>query len=247
MFAISTASRWAGRSSRTRPSSLWISKRFASRIRSTLKGVVPTDLERTGDFSQSLANLPDPSNPDTAQAGIYDPCAGNQGSRHACAAQSILDGANVIPADKIDPIGQAILNLYPHANIPGAVYPNPNWRKVIIGTDPGWQFDVKVDHQFTTNHRIGGRYSRHHDQSTAPTVIGNGDQGDGLIYLTNVQNGGVEYNWSITPTALWTSRFSVDRVHAPGISNNYPTLSDVGLSSGSCSQRTHAHADHQRR
>src|SRR4029079_6941759 len=42
-----------------------------------LEGIVPTDLERSGDFSQSPANLPDPSNPDTAQAGIYDPCAGN--------------------------------------------------------------------------------------------------------------------------------------------------------------------------
>ena len=79
---------------------------------------------------------------------------------------------NVIPADKIDPIGQAILNLYPHANITGAAYPDPNWRQVIIGNDPGWQFDVKLDHQFTANHRIGGRYSRHHDQSTAPTVVG---------------------------------------------------------------------------
>ena len=29
---------------------------------------------------------------------------------------------------------------------------------------------------------------------------------------------------------LLTSRFSVDRVHAPGISNKYPTLSSVGLS-----------------
>jgi Carboxypeptidase regulatory-like domain/TonB dependent receptor len=191
-----------------------------------LEGRVPTDLERTGDFSQSIANLPDPSNPDTAQAGIYDPCAGNQGSVTPCPHNQFSN--NIIPAAQIDPIGQAILNLYPHANIPGAEYPNPNWRQVIISKDPGWQFDVKLDHQFTSNHRIGGRYSRHHDQATAPTIVGN--DGDGYIYITNAQNGGVEYNWSITPTALLTSRFSVDRVHAPGISNNYPTLSDVGLS-----------------
>ncbi len=198
-----------------------------------LRGIVPTDLERTGDFSQSPAN----SN------GIWDPCAGNQGSATPCprsqtdpiTGQSLAvrftDGGVVdkIPADKIDSIGQAILNLYPHPNIPGAAFPDPNWRKVIVGTDPGWQFDVKLDHQFNTNHRVGGRYSRHHDQSTAPTIIGS-DQGDGTIFLTNTQNGGVEYNWSVSPTALWTSRFSVDRVHAPGISNNYPTLSDVGLS-----------------
>jgi len=199
-----------------------------------LEGIVPTDLERTGDFSQSPANLRDPSNPNdpnTLNAGIYDPCAGNQGSPTPCPHnQFSYNGVmNVIPPNEIDPIGQAILNLYPHANISGAVYPDPNWRQVLVSTDPGWQFDVKLDHQFTGNHKLGGRYSRHHDEFTTPTIIGS-DQGDGVIYLTTAQNGGVEYNWAIAPTKLLTSRFSVDRVYAPGISNHYPTLSDVGLS-----------------
>ncbi|MBZ5550579.1 MAG: hypothetical protein LAO22_21915, partial [Acidobacteriia bacterium] len=44
-----------------------------------------------------------------------------------------------IPANKIDSIGQAILNLYPHANIDGAVYPDPNFRQVILSNDPAWQ------------------------------------------------------------------------------------------------------------
>ena len=192
-------------------------------------GTVPTDLERAGDFSQSAANLPDPENPDTATAGIYDPCAGNP---PGCVLhEQFSDGGilNKIPADKIDPIGQSILNLYPHANVPGAVFPNPNFRKVTLSTSPGWQFDVKIDHQITDNHKIGGRYSRGHYENTVPTIVANGDQGDGIIGKTTVQNGSLEYNWAIKPTALWTSRFSVDRVHAPGLSNHYPTLSDVGL------------------
>jgi hypothetical protein len=182
-----------------------------------LEGIVPTPLERTGDFSQSPAN----SN------GIYDPCAGNQGSATPCPHNRF--NGDVIPANEIDPIGQAILNLYPLPNIDGAAFPDPNWRQVIVGRDPGWQFDVKVDHQFTEKHKIGARYSRHHDEFSAPTIIGS-DQGDGVMYPTTSQNGGAEYNWSIAPTMLLTSRFGVDRVHAPGISNNYPTLSDVGLS-----------------
>ena len=196
-----------------------------------LEGRVPTDLERAGDFSQSPANLPkDPADdPDglSLNAGIYDPCAGNQLSPTPCQHSQFT--GNVIPSSEIDPIGQAILNLYPHENIPGAVYPDPNWRKVITSSDPGWQFDVKLDHQFTANHRIGGRYSRHHDQYTAPTVVGS-DQGDGYIGTTTVQNGSGEYNWSVTPTALFTGRFSVDRVNAPVQANKYPTLGDVGLS-----------------
>jgi hypothetical protein len=136
----------------------------------------------------------------------------------------------VIPASEIDPIGQAILNLYPMPNIPGAVFPDPNWRQVVVSSDPGWQFDIKLDHQISANQKISGRYSRHHDVFTAPTVIGNGDQGDGFIGTTVPQNGGGEYNWAVKPNLLWTSRFSVDRVNAPVQANKYPTLSDVGLS-----------------
>ena len=197
-----------------------------------LEGVVPTDLERTGDFSQSPANLPDPSDPNTVNAGIYDPCAGNQADPTPCPHNQFP--GNVIPSGQIDPIGQAILNLYPHANVPNAVYPDPNWRAVSLRTSPAWQFDVKLDHQFTANHKIGGRYSRYRNHDSVPTIVGDGDfgpEGDGVIFDTTAQNGGAEYNWTIAPTMLLTNRFSVDRVHAPGMSNNYPTLSDVGLSS----------------
>ena len=180
-----------------------------------LEGIVPTDLERAGNFSASAAS----------PAGIYDPCAGNQQSPTPCPHDRFP--GDIIPSTEIDPIGQAILNLYPEPTDPNAVYPEVNFRKVIISPTSQWQMDVKVDHQLTGTQRISGRYSRLHNLNTAPTVLGNSD---GYIYETNVQNGSGEYNFAITPTILWTSRFSVDRVHAPGKSNNYPTLSDVGLS-----------------
>jgi hypothetical protein len=201
-----------------------------------IEGVVPTDLERTGDFSQSPANLPDPTNPDTSIAGIYDPCAGNTDPNFVCPRAQFSDGGvlNKIPAGKIDPIGQNIINLYPHANVPGAVFPNPNFRTVTLDTNPAWQFDFKLDHQISDKHKISGRYSRHHNLESVPTIVGDGNfgpSGDGVIYTTNAQNGSAEYNWAIKPTALWTSRFSVDRVHAPGQSNHFPTLEDVKLPS----------------
>ena len=191
-----------------------------------IEGVVPTDLERTGDFSQSLDSTP---------GGIFDPftCVLQNPTDQSCTRQPFVDPVsgiqNKIPASEIDPVGQAILNLYPHANVQGATFPDPNFRTVVVSSDPGWQFDVKIDHQFNPKHRISGRYSRHHDVFTAPTVIGNGTFGDGSIYPTTPQNGSLEYNWSVTPTMLWTSRLSVDRLVAPGQTNNYPTLGDVGL------------------
>src|SRR5246500_1065940 len=185
-----------------------------------IEGVVPTDLERTGDFSQSTDSTP---------GGIFDPstCVLANPGDQSCTRLPFPN--NTIPATEIDPVGQAILNLYPHANIQNTTFPDPNFRTIVTTSDPGWQFDVKIDHQINSNNRIGGRYSRHHDLFTAPNVIGSGDFGDGSIYTTTAQNGSLEYNWSIRPTMLWTSRLSEDRVVAPGATNNYPTLADVGL------------------
>src|SRR5579864_806899 len=76
-----------------------------------LEGIVPTDLERGGNFSASAAS----------PAGIYDPCAGNQLSATPCPHDRFP--GDVIPSTEIDPIGQAILNLYPEPTDPSAVYP----------------------------------------------------------------------------------------------------------------------------
>src|SRR5437016_590113 len=79
-----------------------------------IEGVVPTDLERTGDFSQSLDSTP---------GGIFDPsqCVLVNPGDQTC-TRSPFPG-NIITNP--DPVGQAILNLYPHANVDGAVFPDP--------------------------------------------------------------------------------------------------------------------------
>ncbi len=184
-----------------------------------LEGYVPTAAERQGDFSQVGTPIFDPHN-----------CVPGGGT--CTRTEFSYNGVNdVIPPSQIDPIGQAMLNLYPLPNVSGAVFPDPNFRKVVVNRFDSWQFDAKLDHQISAKHRIMGRYSRHSDDFTTPTVLGSSDFNDGVIYSTSVQNAGIEYNWSPSPTSLWTNRIGVDRVVAPGRTNNYPTLSDVGLPS----------------
>src|SRR5690349_21449273 len=94
-----------------------------------LQGVVPTSEERTGNFSgpESMAENP---------GGIFDPCPGNQSpSGAACPTNPRARfPTDIIPSSEIDPIGQAILNLYPMPNVPNAIYPDPNWRAVLLRT-----------------------------------------------------------------------------------------------------------------
>jgi hypothetical protein len=180
-----------------------------------LEGFVPTDLMRQGNFTELLA-LDEPIQ-------IFDP------RNLSCDLRCPFETDNVIPEDQIDTIGQNIIKLYPEPNVPDAVFPDPNFRKVVLSTAPAWQFDVKLDHQISQNHKISGRYSRGHLLVTTPTVLGSGDFNDGLIDTTDVHNLGLEYNWAIKPTMLLSNRLSLDRVVEPVRPNNYPTLDSVGL------------------
>jgi hypothetical protein len=146
-----------------------------------LNGYVPTDLMRQGNFTELLA-LDTPIQ-------VFDPrnfaCTADDGTPARCPFET----PNVIPDGQIDLIGQNLLKLYPEPNIPDAVFPDPNFRKVVLSSTRAWQFDLKLDHQISQNHKINGRYSRHHDDSVTPTVLGSSDFNDGVIFTTDVHNG----------------------------------------------------------
>jgi len=182
---------------------------------------VPTDgsfgmpNERAGDFRGT-------ANP------IFDPisCSPNCSSRQQVGSQP-GGTLNVIPQNEIDPVGQAIINLYPKPNLPGEFN---NFRVNTLATSPDYQFDIKLDHQFTDKHRLSGRYSRLSSRFSVPTFLGDGDTfSDGVkADATKAQNASLEYAWTITPKVVWTNHFAVDRV-SEGVSENYPDLTSVGF------------------
>lgn len=186
-------------------------------------GSVPTDgsfgmsNERSGDFSGT-------ANP------IYDPisCQPNCSSRPQVGSQP-GGTLNVIPAGEIDPVGQAIINLYPKPNLPGEFN---NFRTVVLQQGGDYQFDFKIDHQLSMAQRLSARYSRLKSHFSIPTVLGDGDTFQDGIASDSVtaQNGSLEYAWTINPRIVWTNHFSIDRVREP-VTENYPSLTSVGLPS----------------
>jgi hypothetical protein len=180
---------------------------------------VPTPGERTGDFSQSLNPIFDP-----LHCSLPSPNPQNQScQRPQVQSNGVL---NVIPAGEIDKIGQAIINLYPLPNLPGEFN---NFRANLLAPSPGYQFDIKLDHQITDKQRISGRYSRVHNNDTSPTLFGDGEFNDGITSepLT-AQNASLEYNLMLSPKVLWSSRFAVDRARQDE-TTNIPSLTSVGL------------------
>jgi hypothetical protein len=193
------------------------------KVRSVLStsglATVPTVAERTGDFSAS-ANA------------IYDPtqivCTGGNCIRPQVQSMGQL---NVIPQTEIDPIGQAVANLYPQPNVPGQEFNNFNYTTT--ASAPDYQFDIKIDHQLNDKQRINGRYSRSKSNFTSPFVLGDSfdsPSGDGIAGSpTTAQNASFEYSWTVNPRIIWTNHVSVDRVHELSTSGG-PSISSFNAS-----------------
>jgi hypothetical protein len=189
-----------------------------------MNGTVPTDAERNGDFSSTLTA---DANGNPVQQAIYNPflCTVPSGGS-ACARPQFPN--NMISQQYIDPIGQALLKAYPEPNVTPDQFGLNNFRDSVLTNAPMHQFDVKIDHYFNDKQRLGVRYSQAYGEYDVPFVLANANFNDGFTSSTSVHNIGIEYNWTITPTSVWTSRFAVDRVSAPE-NSAFPSLSTVGF------------------
>jgi hypothetical protein len=181
-----------------------------------IDAIVPTALERTGDFRNSLRPVFNPF----SIVGV-DPA----GFR----IRAPFSTPNVIDPALIDPMGQKIINLYPLPTDPNAAPGELNFHKAVLNENTGRQFDIKIDHNFSDRSHLSGRYSKLHSDNSIATIFGDGDWGccgDGLSGLTNVHNAALEHNFTMTPRIVWTTRFALDRAVAP-VNEDYPKLDTV--------------------
>ena len=169
---------------------------------------VPTALERAGDFRNTQVICSDSANGCTAgeavQQRIFNPRNVDTGGNRQDFAVP-----NVIDSGLIDPIGQAIINLYPQPTVDDAGPGEFNYHAAVLSKFSARQFDIKLDHHFSEKNRISGRYSNHHDEGSIPTIVGDGDFNDGFAFSTDVHNAVIGHNWSPTPTTIGSPRFRI--------------------------------------
>jgi Carboxypeptidase regulatory-like domain/TonB dependent receptor len=175
---------------------------------------VPTTAERNGDFRNSLQPIFNPFNVFTNGQGQTE--------------RRDFTVPNVVDPGLIDPIGQAIINLYPMPTDPSAAPGDQNFHTSVLSKFSARQYDIKIDHHFSDKNHLSGRYSNHHDEGSVPTIFGDGDFNDGFAFSTDVHNASLEDNWNLTANTVLTSRFSIDRAVAP-VTEDYPTLQSVGF------------------
>src|SRR6266852_4699810 len=110
----------------------------------TFTGLVPNDAQRGGDFT-GVATL---NNPNVPGAFFQCDANGNPIPSNPDGSQAAGTPCNKIPSGLINPIGQALINLYPEPNASGAGinYVNSPVRKL-----DETKFDFRLDHNFSSS------------------------------------------------------------------------------------------------
>ncbi len=165
---------------------------------------VPTLAQRSGDFSQTFNNA-------GQLMTIYDPMTGH--NVNGTWVRNAFPG-NIIPANRIDPVGAKILALYP---APNTVTPgSPNWQNNYFNQDgitsyffPN--FVARIDHNFGEKERIYGRYA-YNNQLLNDTTNELPGPGADLRWGNKVNNALVFDSITVlTPNLTFDFRISMNR------------------------------------
>lgn len=124
---------------------------------------VPTDLQRAGDFSQSLSAT-------GATIPIYDPGTTRANPNGSGFIRDPFPG-NIIPTNRLDPVSKNVNAFYPEPNrTPSNPYTNANNYIGFVGNARAMQqYTMRLDHHFSEKDTLFARYTyfRHHDDNGA--------------------------------------------------------------------------------
>ena len=134
-----------------------------------------------------------------------------------------LTKRGVVAPSLSDPLGLAVLNLYPAPNVAlinangtnaNGINAN-NYQRTATEPDNQDQFDLRLDHHFGQRHRLFVRYSYAADDDAPVTPLpdGSGSLTSGVTghSLTRADAVAAGYSWSVTPGTLNELRFGYTR------------------------------------
>lgn len=164
--------------------------------------VVPTDLERAGNFSQSARK---PVDPVTRQ-----PFAGD-----------------IIPVAQFDPVARRILEEWiPRANLPNNFFEVQQPRP----TD-GDELQLKVDSTLSASQQLAVSYffsRRDENMPFGGTTTANGLPWTDQAVSANQHNLNIAHNWILSPFSINTARFTYVRHFGSRVNTPPTSLGDLG-------------------
>lgn len=128
------------------------------RLGRSYTSTVPSRDAKNGDFSQQPAQIRNIFDPltltGTGANAVRQPFAGNR-----------------IPQSRWDAVAKGVLDFYPDPNIAGREHLPNNYFRSPSDSNDADQYDMRVDHNLTDNHRIFGRYSIRNQFKDEPGVL----------------------------------------------------------------------------
>jgi hypothetical protein len=166
--------------------------------------IVPTALERVGDFSASNTL---PTDPATGQTFT---CNGVTG---------------VICANRIDPVAMKIINTYiPQSNVPGNI-----WQGFVPSPYDTDEILLKVDHQLNAAHRLGGSYFVTSGSNTVRAGTGNLPWAS-QQFKWRQHNVNISDTWVVSTHTINQAWFSFNRNFGGRLNQPATSLTDLGSS-----------------
>ena len=165
---------------------------------------VPTLLERSGDFSQSVGAQ--------GPVTIYDPLSG-----------SVFPG-NAIPVNRLDPTSLRLLGYYPSPNAPGYRY---NYQTGITTVSNSDNLNSRFNQTIGKKDRLTGGVGYMGSNSTTPNIFNFVDTGTGRNISANVA-----WSHNFTPKAINNLRYNFSRsrnLTSPFFANTENIAADLGI------------------
>ncbi len=168
---------------------------------STLIDTVPTLAERSGNFSGLVQSNGQP-------IGIYDPLTTTLVNGQNIRTQF---PGNIIPANRLNPVGLALLNFIPLPNAPGTStglnnFIVPSYNKV------GYTIGIgRVDHYLSDKERVSARFERNGDNAPGGPTGFLGPLATGAGYARKNRGGGIDVTSTLSPTLILVSRVGYER------------------------------------
>ncbi|MEP7341892.1 MAG: TonB-dependent receptor [Acidobacteriota bacterium] len=157
---------------------------------------VPTDLERQGNFSQTKNG--------GAPVVIYDPL-----TTRTVNGQLVRDAfaGNIIPANRQDAAGRALLQFFPKANRPGDASGRNNYAATSTLDDRADQQTFKLDHAFTDWYKASAAYLRYGSREPVADYYQNIANPGGSLLFRNVDALAVNNIFTLNDTTILSVRY----------------------------------------
>ena len=162
-------------------------------------GTVPTALERQGDFSQAHDST-------GHQIVIYNPYTTVTGTNYS---RTAVPGNNINNIAALNPIGTALVNLYPLPNQTGVGGSDlNNFFSNAPNTDVNNSVDVRVDHQFSGHQSIFGHVTDFSNHINYSDYFGNGLSPEDANDRIPGKNIDVDHTWIARSNLIFEHHFS---------------------------------------